>query len=49
MFTLHELETIALALAMTDLDIDGKIESKVDDMIKEYVRSIDEYPYTSPH
>jgi len=48
MFTLHELQIIALALAMTDLDIDGKIEAKADRMIAEYVRSIDEYTHSSP-
>lgn len=48
MFTLHELETIALALAMSDLDIGGKIEARVDGMITDYVRSIDEYTHSSP-
>ena len=48
MFTLNELETIALALAMSDLDPGGKIEAKVDQMIADYVRSIDEYRYSYP-
>ena len=48
MFTIEELETIAMALAMSDLDPGGKIEAKVDGMIADYVRSIDEYPYSSP-
>ena len=47
MFTLHELQLIALALSMTDLDIDGKIEAKADRMIADYVRSIDEYTHAS--
>jgi len=48
MFTLHELQIIALALSMTDLDLGGKIEAKVDEMIADYVRSIDEYTHASP-
>ena len=47
MFTIQELQTIALALAMSELDPGGKIEAKADQMIAEYVRSIDEYTHST--
>ena len=48
MFTIQELRIIALALAMSDdLDPHGVLEAKVDQMITDYVRSIDEYTHSS--
>ena len=47
MFTIDELQTIALSLACSELDPRGELENKVDQLI-DFVRSIDEYTYSSP-
>ena len=49
MFTIQELRIIGLALALSDdLDPRGALEAKVDQMITDYLRSIDEYTHSSP-